>query len=224
MSDVLGRGEQGPRMLDEARAKTFFGNDMPRHLRVRLNAGDHTPLPLRRASVTEYGRFEYGGLPDRLRTVLCRSRFDYRAIADELLGRLYVSAGRFSCGTTTAIVAIHAEATNSVTVYRCHRRFATCLTNRPSSATAPGGHPFPIQPTRTEPRRRRRGCGDAGRLRKDPVRGSQATSGRHPLFATPPHRCSHPTQWPLADAHDVYFETVVRSCQQPLFIAFACVD
>ena len=85
-------------MLDEARAKTFFGNDMPRHLRVRLNAGDHTPLPLRRASVTEYGRFEYGGLPDRLRTVLCRSRFDYRAIADELLGRLYVSRAGLAAG------------------------------------------------------------------------------------------------------------------------------
>ena len=26
--DVLGRGEQGPRMPDEARAKTFFGNDV----------------------------------------------------------------------------------------------------------------------------------------------------------------------------------------------------
>jgi hypothetical protein len=47
--------------------------------------------PLRRASVTEYDRFEYGGLPDRLRTVLCHSRFDYLAIADEFLGRLYVS-------------------------------------------------------------------------------------------------------------------------------------
>jgi hypothetical protein len=46
--------------------------------------------PLRRASVTEYDRFEYGGLPDRLRSVLCRSRFDYLAITDEFLGRLYV--------------------------------------------------------------------------------------------------------------------------------------
>jgi hypothetical protein len=89
-------------MPDEARAKTFFGNDMPRHLRVRLNARDHTPYPLRRASVTEYDRFEYGGLPDRLRSVLCRSRFDYLAITDKFLGRLYVSRAGLAEGRRQA--------------------------------------------------------------------------------------------------------------------------
>src|SRR5271167_1386275 len=73
----------------------------------------------------------------RLRSVLCRSRFDYPAITDEFLGRLYVGRAGLAEGRpqrSSRSTPKQLTASRSIDVIA---GFATWITNRPSSATTP---------------------------------------------------------------------------------------